>query len=155
MGDSNREPKPTLFSKTPNTEYCMSRHEAKPKSFETLAPAKPRPRSSLRHRPDREIAEGQPLGSLHVFECFIEFDQFTSSEFEYMLLMLVFCSHLVVEVWRARLLDVTPDRDYAHINSLSEVYEGRPYAYSTPEDVPRYRVAITVDKLRTTDIATA
>jgi PPOX class probable F420-dependent enzyme len=56
---------------------------------------------------------------------------------------------------RGRVADMTPDRDYAHINSLSEVYEGRPYAYSTPEDVPRYRVAITVDKLRTTDIATA
>jgi hypothetical protein len=42
MGDSNREPKTTLFSKTPNTEYCMSRAEAKPKSFETLEQAKPR-----------------------------------------------------------------------------------------------------------------
>jgi hypothetical protein len=51
--------------------------------------------------------------------------------------------------------DARPDRDEAALHSLSEVYEGRPYAYSTPEDVPRYRVAITVDKLRTTDIATA
>lgn len=56
---------------------------------------------------------------------------------------------------RGRATDVTPDRDYAHINSLSEVYEGRPYAYSAPEQVIRYRVAITVEKLRTTDIATA
>ena len=56
---------------------------------------------------------------------------------------------------RGRVADVTPDGDYAHINSLSEVYEGRPYAYSTPEDVPRYRVAIAIEKLRTTDIATA
>jgi len=56
---------------------------------------------------------------------------------------------------RGRVADVTPDGEYAHINSLSEVYEGRPYAYSTPEDVPRYRVAIAIEKLRTTDIATA
>ena len=36
---------------------------------------------------------------------------------------------------------------------LSEVYEGRPYAYSTPEDVPRFRVEIEVLKVRTLDLA--
>lgn len=56
---------------------------------------------------------------------------------------------------RGRATEVAPDRDYAHINGLSEVYEGRPYAYSRPEDVTRFRVAITIDKLRTTDISAA
>lgn len=57
-----------------------------------------------------------------MFECFIEFDQFTSSEFEYMLLRLVFCSHLVVEVWRARLLDVTAE-DVRHKLSICKADE--------------------------------
>jgi PPOX class probable F420-dependent enzyme len=56
---------------------------------------------------------------------------------------------------RGRVSEVSPDRDYAHINSLSEVYEGRPYGYSTPEDVPRFRVTITVERLRTTEISAA
>lgn len=56
---------------------------------------------------------------------------------------------------RGRAIDVSVDDDYAHINSLSEIYEGRPYAYSTPDAVTRYRVVVSVDKLRTTDIAAA
>ncbi len=52
-----------------------------------------------------------------------------------------------------RVVDISPDEDYAHINSLSEVYEGRPYAYSTPEQAPRFRVEIEVLKLRTLDLA--
>jgi len=56
---------------------------------------------------------------------------------------------------RGRVADVTPDGDYAHINSLSEVSVSLNKDYSTHEDVPRYRVAIAIEKLRTTDIATA
>ena len=35
---------------------------------------------------------------------------------------------------------IDPDADYAHIDSLSLVYEGRRYAYSTPEEAPRFKV---------------
>jgi hypothetical protein len=52
-----------------------------------------------------------------------------------------------------RVSEISPDSDYAHIDSLSEVYEGRPYAYSTPEEVPRFRVEIEVLKVRTLDLA--
>jgi hypothetical protein len=52
-----------------------------------------------------------------------------------------------------RVSEISLDERYAHINSLSEVYEGRPYAYSTPEDVPRFRVEIEVLKVRTLDLA--
>jgi PPOX class probable F420-dependent enzyme len=48
---------------------------------------------------------------------------------------------------------VEPDRDYAHIDSLSQVYEGRRYSYSRPEDVPRFRVEIEPRRIRTVDIA--
>jgi hypothetical protein len=51
-----------------------------------------------------------------------------------------------------RVASVTPDESYAHINSLSEVYEGRPYAYSTPDEVPRFRVEVEVLKVRTLDL---
>lgn len=56
---------------------------------------------------------------------------------------------------RGRAAAIDPDVDYAHIDALSEVYDGHPYAYSRPEEVPRYRVSIRIEKLRTTDIATA
>jgi PPOX class probable F420-dependent enzyme len=56
---------------------------------------------------------------------------------------------------RGRVKEVQTDSDYEHIDSLSEVYEGRPYAYSTPDTVTRFRVTIAVDKLRTTDIPAA
>jgi PPOX class probable F420-dependent enzyme len=56
---------------------------------------------------------------------------------------------------RGRVTEIEEDRDYEHINGLSEVYEGRPYAYSTPADVTRYRVVVAIDKLRTTDISSA
>ena len=52
-----------------------------------------------------------------------------------------------------RASEISLDERYAHINALSEVYEGRPYAYSTPEDVPRFRVEIEVLKVRTLDLA--
>lgn len=52
-----------------------------------------------------------------------------------------------------RVSAITLDEDYAHIDSLSEVYEGRPYSYSKPADVPRFRVEIEVLKVRTLDLA--
>lgn len=54
-----------------------------------------------------------------------------------------------------RVSDISLDEGYAHIDSLSEVYEGRPYAYSKPADVPRFRVEIEVLKVRTLDLAPA
>jgi PPOX class probable F420-dependent enzyme len=48
---------------------------------------------------------------------------------------------------------IGPDTDYAHIDSLSQAYEGRPYQYSLPEDEPRYRVTIEPDRIRTLDFA--
>lgn len=48
---------------------------------------------------------------------------------------------------------VEPDRDYAHIDSLSVIYEGRRYAYSRPEDVPRFRIEIEPKRIRTVDIS--
>lgn len=53
---------------------------------------------------------------------------------------------------QGRVLDVSADCDYAHIDSLSRVYEGRPYAYSTPAEVPRYRVEIEPQRVRTLDL---
>ena len=47
---------------------------------------------------------------------------------------------------------IEPDDGYAHIDDLSRVYEGRPYAYSTPEDVPRFRVGIEARRIRTLDL---
>ncbi len=53
---------------------------------------------------------------------------------------------------QGRVTEIAPDTDYAHIDSLSEIYEGRPYAYSTPEDVPRFRVVIEPLRIRTLDL---
>ena len=52
------------------------------------------------------------------------------------------------------MVEIAPDDGYAHINSLSEVYEGRPYAYSTPEEVPRFRVTIEPARIRSLDLPT-
>ncbi len=46
-----------------------------------------------------------------------------------------------------RVVAIEPDSDYAHIDSLSLIYEGRRYAYSTPEEEPRFKV--TIEPLRT------
>jgi hypothetical protein len=54
---------------------------------------------------------------------------------------------------QGRVTDIAPDADYAHINSLSEVYEDRPYAYSTPAEVPRFRVEIEARRIRTLDLS--
>lgn len=48
---------------------------------------------------------------------------------------------------------IEPDRDYAHIDSLSLVYECRPYAYSRPEEVPRFRIEPEPTRIRTVDIS--
>jgi PPOX class probable F420-dependent enzyme len=51
-----------------------------------------------------------------------------------------------------RAVEIAPDTDYAHIDALSRVYTGDRYQYSTPEDVPRFRVVIEPDRVRTVDI---
>jgi PPOX class probable F420-dependent enzyme len=56
---------------------------------------------------------------------------------------------------QGRVVGIDPDERYAHIDSLSQVYEGRRYQYSTPEEVPRFRVAIEPDRVRTLDLAPA
>ena len=50
---------------------------------------------------------------------------------------------------------IEPDREYAHIDSLSRVYEGRPYQYSLPADVPRFKVTIEPNRVKTLDLAPA
>jgi hypothetical protein len=47
---------------------------------------------------------------------------------------------------------IAPDSGYAHIDSLSLVYERRRYAYSTPDEVPRFRVEIEPLRIRTLDL---
>lgn len=53
---------------------------------------------------------------------------------------------------QGRVTSVTPDAGYEHIDSLSRVYEGRPYAYSTPAEVPRFKVEIDPERVRTLDL---
>jgi PPOX class probable F420-dependent enzyme len=53
---------------------------------------------------------------------------------------------------QGRVVEISPDADYAHIDSLSEIYEGRGYAYSTPAEVPRFRVEIEPLRIRTLDL---
>ncbi len=53
---------------------------------------------------------------------------------------------------QGRVVDITPDGEYAHIDALSRIYEGRRYAYSTPEEVPRFRVEIEPERIRTLDL---
>lgn len=48
-------------------------------------------------------------------------------------------------------VEIEPDRDYAHIDSLSRLYEGRAYQYSSPADLPRYRIVIEPARIRTLD----
>lgn len=54
---------------------------------------------------------------------------------------------------RGRAVAISPDDDYAHIDSLSRVYEGRPYAYSKPEEVPRFRVVFEIETIRSLDLS--
>ena len=53
---------------------------------------------------------------------------------------------------QGRVAEIVDDEGYAHINSLSQVYEDRSYAYSEPEDVPRFRIEIEPDQIRTLDL---
>lgn len=47
---------------------------------------------------------------------------------------------------------IEPDSDYTHINGLSQVYEGRPYAYETPEEAPRFKVTIEPRAIRSFEL---
>jgi Pyridoxamine 5'-phosphate oxidase len=47
---------------------------------------------------------------------------------------------------------IAPDVDYDHIDRLSWIYEHRRYQYSTPEEVPRFKVTIEPEKVRTLDL---
>jgi PPOX class probable F420-dependent enzyme len=49
-------------------------------------------------------------------------------------------------------VDIQPDEGYAHIDALSRIYEGRRYQYSFPEDIPRFKVTIEPDRIRTLDL---
>lgn len=60
--------------------------------------------------------------------------------------------HVAVE---GTVVEIEPDEGYAHIDSLSQAYEGRPYRYSSPEEVPRYRLVIEPDRVRTLDLEPA
>ena len=51
------------------------------------------------------------------------------------------------------LAEIVPDEDYAHINSLSQIYEGRDYQYESPEEVPRFKVVIEPGEFRTLDLS--
>jgi PPOX class probable F420-dependent enzyme len=56
---------------------------------------------------------------------------------------------------QGRVVAIEPDEDYEHIDSLSQVYEGWRYQYSYPEDVPRFKVTIEPDRVRTLDLEPA
>jgi nitroimidazol reductase NimA-like FMN-containing flavoprotein (pyridoxamine 5'-phosphate oxidase superfamily) len=47
---------------------------------------------------------------------------------------------------------IEPDEGYAHIDRLSRTYLGGRYQWSTPQDVPRFRIAIEPLRVRTVDI---
>lgn len=53
---------------------------------------------------------------------------------------------------QGRVIAIEPDGDYAHIDSLSRIYERRSYQYSRPEDVPRFRLTIEPERVRTLDL---
>ena len=58
--------------------------------------------------------------------------------------------HVGVE---GRVAAIEPDLDYRHIDSLAQVYEDRPYRYSTPEEVPRFKLTIEPDRIRAIDLS--
>jgi PPOX class probable F420-dependent enzyme len=47
---------------------------------------------------------------------------------------------------------IEPDEHYAHIDSLSRTYMGGKYQWSTPDDVPRFKLVIDPRRIRTVDI---
>ncbi|MGZ8667529.1 MAG: pyridoxamine 5'-phosphate oxidase family protein [Solirubrobacterales bacterium] len=52
-----------------------------------------------------------------------------------------------------RVVAIEPDRDHAHIDSLSQLYEGRPYAYSTSEEEPHFKLTIEPLRIRAFDLS--
>jgi PPOX class probable F420-dependent enzyme len=54
-----------------------------------------------------------------------------------------------------RVVAIEPDADYAHIDSLSLVYEGRRYAYSNPEESRLFKLTIEPLRIRTFDLSGA
>ena len=56
---------------------------------------------------------------------------------------------------QGRVVGIEPDEGYGHIDSLSRIYEGRRYQYSFPEEVPRFKVTIESERIRTLDLAPA
>ncbi len=49
-------------------------------------------------------------------------------------------------------VSIEPDEGYAHINALSRVYMGTDYGWSTPDEVPRFKLTVEPIRLRTLDI---
>ncbi len=49
--------------------------------------------------------------------------------------------------------EISLDEGYEHINALSQVYEGEPYRWSTPDQVERFRIAIEPASTRVVDLA--
>jgi PPOX class probable F420-dependent enzyme len=52
-----------------------------------------------------------------------------------------------------RVVGIEPDRDHAHIDSLSQLYEGRPYAYSTSGEEPHFKLTIEPLRIRAFDLS--
>jgi PPOX class probable F420-dependent enzyme len=52
-----------------------------------------------------------------------------------------------------RVVSIEPDDDYAHIDSLSQTYMGREYAWARPGDIAKLKLTIEPVRVRTADIA--
>jgi len=51
-----------------------------------------------------------------------------------------------------RVVSIEPDDEYAHIDSLSQIYMGRPYGWARPGEIDKYKLTIEPVRARTTDI---
>ncbi|MFN8161672.1 MAG: TIGR03618 family F420-dependent PPOX class oxidoreductase [Solirubrobacterales bacterium] len=51
-----------------------------------------------------------------------------------------------------RAVTIEPDPGHAHMNELSRLYEGRDYAYATPEDERRFKIVIEPARVRAFDL---
>jgi PPOX class probable F420-dependent enzyme len=51
-----------------------------------------------------------------------------------------------------RVVEIEPDEDYAHLDGMARTYMGDKYQWSTPEDVPRFKVVIEPQRIRAIDI---
>jgi hypothetical protein len=96
----------------------------------------------LRHGPDREIAKCQPFGNLHLFQSFVEFDQFTATEFEDVLIRLVLRSHFVIEIRRSGLLDVA-SQDMGNNLSAAHRFRQVPALGCRKKNIASKTIAIT------------